>query len=98
MNTLNELFKNPPAEYRAVPFWAWNCKLDRERLQEQIEVFQKMGFGGFHIHSRIGLDTPYLSDEFMEWLLFAMNAAKSMGCLRGCMTRISGLPVLAAVS
>ena len=28
----NELFKNPTAEYRGAPFWAWNCRLDRERL------------------------------------------------------------------
>ena len=25
-----ELFKNPTAEYRGTPFWAWNCKLERE--------------------------------------------------------------------
>ena len=27
-----------------------------------------MGMGGFHIHSRIGHNTPYLSDEFMEYV------------------------------
>lgn len=25
-----ELFKNPTAEYRGAPFWAWNCKLKKK--------------------------------------------------------------------
>ena len=27
-----ELFKNPTAEYRGTPFWAWNCELDEKEL------------------------------------------------------------------
>ena len=31
--TLSEaLFRHPGSEYRAAPFWAWNCKLEREEL------------------------------------------------------------------
>ena len=37
----DELFQNPTSEYRGAPFWAWNGKLDRERLTEQIQVFKK---------------------------------------------------------
>ena len=61
-----KLFKNPTSEYRAAPFWAWNCKLNKDILNEQIDIFKKMGFGGFHMHARAGLVTPYLSDEFMH--------------------------------
>ena len=61
-----ELFRHPTAAYRAAPFWAWNCKLEKETLDRQMPVFQEMGMGGFHMHVRTGLDTPYLSDEFME--------------------------------
>lgn len=61
-----ELFQNPTSEYRATPFWAWNCKLDKDQLLRQIGYFQQMGFGGYHIHARTGLDTEYLSDEFMD--------------------------------
>lgn len=61
-----ELFKNPTAEYRGAPFWSWNCKLEKENLLEQIEVFKQMGLGGFHIHSRTGLDTEYMGEEFMQ--------------------------------
>ena len=60
------LFRNPTSEYRAAPFWAWNCQLDRKELLWQLEVFQKMGMGGAHMHVRTGMATEYLSDEFME--------------------------------
>lgn len=61
-----EEFKNPDKTYRASPFWAWNTELDKEELLRQIEVFKTMGFGGFHIHSRVGMATPYLSEEFFD--------------------------------
>lgn len=61
-----ELFQNPTSEYRATPFWAWNAKLEKDQLLRQIECFKAMGFGGFHMHSRTGLATEYLSDEFMD--------------------------------
>jgi len=51
---LESTFKNPPAQFRAVPFWAWNCRLDIEELKRQIEVFKQMGMGGFMIHARNG--------------------------------------------
>ena len=60
------LFRNPTSEYRAAPFWAWNCQLDRKELLWQLEVFKKMGLGGAHMHVRTGMATEYLSDEFME--------------------------------
>ncbi len=61
-----ELFQNPTSEYRAAPFWAWNCKLDKDKLTEEIPQMKKMGMGGFHIHCRVGLDTEYLGEEFFE--------------------------------
>jgi hypothetical protein len=60
------LFRKPTSEYRGTPFWAWNTRLDPQMLLEQIDIFKKMGFGGFHIHARTGLETAYLSDEFMH--------------------------------
>lgn len=62
----NESFKNPSKHYRAAPFWAWNTRLEKDELLRQIEVLKEMGFGGFHIHSRIGMATPYLSEDFFE--------------------------------
>lgn len=72
----HSLFKNPTSEYRGTPFWSWNTKLDQTKILEQIEVFKEMGFGGFHIHVRTGLDTPYLSDEFMDYVKLSNKKAK----------------------
>ena len=59
-------FQTPGSEYRATPFWAWNCKLDQAVLNRQIDAMAQMGFGGFHMHVRVGLATEYLSDVFMQ--------------------------------
>ena len=71
-----EVFKNPPSEYRGAPFWSWNCKLNNELLEEQIDVFKKMGFGGFHIHSRTGMAEKYLGERFMNFVKFSVECAK----------------------
>ncbi|MCI8360771.1 MAG: hypothetical protein HFE86_05470 [Clostridiales bacterium] len=70
------LFQNPTSEYRGTPFWSWNCKLDKDLLGRQIQVLKGMGFGGFHMHSRTGMATPYLSEEFMELVRFCTKRAK----------------------
>jgi len=71
-----ELFRNPTSEYRGTPFWAWNGKLEKEELLRQIRVFREMGLGGFHMHVRTGMDTPYLTEEFMDFIRFCVEAAK----------------------
>lgn len=78
LSTLSdELFRSPTSEYRAAPFWAWNCKLEEDELLRQIEIFHEMGFGGFHMHVRTGMDTEYLSDEFMHLIRSCTDKAKS---------------------
>lgn len=71
-----ELFQNPTSEYRGTPFWAWNASLDRSELREQIDIFHEMGFGGFHMHVRQGLETPYLSEEFLDAVECCVEKAK----------------------
>ena len=66
LNRILENVKNMPSEFRAAPFWAWNTKLSPEELRRQIKIFDEMGLGGFFMHVRVGLNTPYLSDEFFE--------------------------------
>ena len=60
------LFENPTSEYRGTPFWSWNCKLSKELVETQIDYLKEMGLGGFHMHSRTGMATEYLSEEFMD--------------------------------
>lgn len=70
------LFSSPTAEYRGAPFWAWNCQLDKKELLWQIERLKEMGLGGFHMHCRSGMSTPYLSDEFMDLVGACVEKAK----------------------
>ena len=72
----DKLFKNPTSEYRATPFWAWNDDLEKQELFKQIEEFKDMGLGGFHMHVRCGLNTPYLSKEFMDLIKSCTDKAK----------------------
>ena len=72
----NSLFADPTSEYRAAPFWAWNTKLDKNELLWQIEELHKMGFGGFHMHSRSGMGTEYLGGDFMDLVKACCDKAK----------------------
>ena len=77
----SSFFMNPPCEYRGAPFWAWNCEITKDKLDEQIETFRRMGMGGYHIHVRTGLQTPYLSDEYMELVKYCLHKGESSGLL-----------------
>ncbi len=77
----DDLFASPGALYRDTPFWAWNCKLEPEELKRQIRIFKQMGMGGFHMHARTGLDTPYLSPEFMNCVKECVRTAKDLDML-----------------
>lgn len=64
--TFNALFENaqtPAAEWRSAPFWALNGDLKPEEIRKQIRGFRKNGLGGFYLHARTGLETPYLSEK-----------------------------------
>ncbi len=77
-NLLSE-FKKPGSLYRSKPFWAWNGKLDESELRRQIRVMKRMGMGGFFMHSRVGLATPYLSADWHKLVLACAEEAKKNG-------------------
>ncbi|MBQ6473716.1 MAG: hypothetical protein IJJ33_17150 [Victivallales bacterium] len=82
MATLDELSRrvlNPDASHRAAPFWAWNSSLEPKELRRQIRIFKEMGFGGFFMHSRVGLATPYLSQEWFRCVHACVEEAKALG-------------------
>ena len=75
-------FKSPGAEYRAVPFWSWNCRVTRELIDADLDSFVKMGFGGVCLHPRVGLDVEYLSEEYMDLAEYAAEGCEKRGiCL-----------------
>ena len=71
-----ELFRNPTSEYRGMPFWAWNSNLEKEEVKSQIDVMKEMGFGGFYMHVRQGLELPYMGKEFLDIVEVCTEKAK----------------------
>lgn len=72
-------FKNPGKEYRGMPFWSWNGELKKEELIRQMKILKEMGFGGFFMHSRAGLITEYLGEEWFDLI----NAVTDAGVEEG---------------
>lgn len=75
-----QAFLNPSSEFSPIPFWFWNDELDKEEIARQIKAFKEKGVDGFVIHPRIGLPKTlvYLSDEFMDYVKFAVEQAKAL--------------------
>ena len=74
-----KIFKNPGAEYRGKPFWAWNGKIEKAELKFQIGCMKEMGFGGAFLHSRTGLSTEYMSEEWMDLVGYAADLLRENG-------------------
>lgn len=72
-------FKAPTNAWRGKPFWSWNGKLDRDELMRQINVIERMGFGGFFMHSRTGLATEYLGEEWLDLTNMCADEAERRG-------------------
>lgn len=75
----DELWLDPPSIYRSAPFWSWNDWLDPDRLCRQIEQMHSAGMGGFFMHSRSGLKTPYLSEEWFACVDACVEQARRLG-------------------
>ena len=72
-------FNQPDAQYRGIPFWAWNGKLEISELRRQIRVMKQMGLGGFFMHSRVGLATEYLGKEWFDCVNACADEAEKNG-------------------
>ena len=79
MKNRREEFENPGISYRSKPFWAWNGKLEEQELYRQLDILKEMGFGGAFIHSRVGLETEYLGQEWMELVDRCLQYGKKIG-------------------
>ena len=76
---LRAQFERPGSAYRGKPFWSWNGELEKGELLRQMDVMEQMGFGGFFMHSRSGLITEYMGDEWFD----CINALADAGAKRG---------------
>lgn len=65
--------------YRALPFWSWNDRLDVENLIGQIHWMHDNGIGGYFMHARSGLQTEYLSEEWMKCIESCADEGLKLG-------------------
>ena len=65
-------------EYRPLPFWSWNDKLEKEKLIEQIHWMKEKENGGFFMHARSGLMTEYLSEDWMQCIEACADEAQRL--------------------
>lgn len=79
MSLDKKIFLKPTAEFRGAPLWSWNDELRNEELVRQIRLMRRAGIGGFYMHSRIGLLTKYMSDEWMDRVRTCIHEAKRLG-------------------
>ncbi len=76
---ITEAFASPSVAYRGKPFWSWNGELRGEELVRQAHIMKEMGLGGYFMHSRAGLITEYLGDEWFELINEVADAAEADG-------------------
>ena len=68
--------RNPSNVWRAAPFWSWNDDLEPEEICRQIDDMIQGGWGGYFMHSRVGLITPYLGKKWFECIKAGVEHAK----------------------
>lgn len=79
MNDLLKKLQNPENEYRPIPFWSWNDKLDADFMKHQIGEMKKAGLGGYFMHARSGIETEYLSEEWFDCITTGLESGEKSG-------------------
>ena len=72
-------FKSISKEYRPIPFWSWNDRLEVEETKEQIHKMHLAGMGGFFMHARGGLQTEYMGEEWFANVSASIEEAGRLG-------------------
>jgi len=72
-------FAAPGNEWRAKPFWSWNGELEADELIRQLQAIKDMGWGGHFMHSRSGLATEYLGEEWFDLINKVADASEKLG-------------------
>ncbi len=71
--------ENSVKEYRPIPFWSWNDRLEPEELKRQIRWMAQEGFGGYFMHARGGLETEYLSEDWFDCVRQCIREGRQLG-------------------
>ncbi|MBE7087730.1 MAG: hypothetical protein E7369_05480, partial [Clostridiales bacterium] len=70
----NKIFNANKKDYKCIPFWSWNDKLEKDELVWQIEWMKSQGVGGYFMHARGGLRTEYLGDDWFKCIEACLDA------------------------
>jgi len=65
--------------FRGLSLWSWNDELDPKEIRRQIREMRRAGLGGFVIQPRVGLTTPYLSEQWGRCVKVAVEESKAVG-------------------
>lgn len=65
-------------KYKPIPFWSWNDELEEDKLVKQIDWMHESGIGGFFMHARGGLTTPYLGEKWFSCVEACLKRAKEL--------------------
>lgn len=65
--------------YRPVPFWSLNDTLEPSETARQVRLMHRAGLGGFFMHARGGLRTPYMGEEWFENIDAALAEGEKYG-------------------
>ena len=79
MKKFIEKFSDPSTDFRPLPFWSWNERLRENELRDQIRLMDEAGEGGFFMHARGGLETPYMGDEWFDSVRACADEASKRG-------------------
>jgi hypothetical protein len=73
-------FKDPPIQYRSLPFYWLNGKLDAAGLRDQIQAMRdQCGFGGFSPLPMRSTQPAYLTDEYFDQYRVMLEKAEKLG-------------------
>lgn len=72
-------FKKIDKQYRPIPFWSWNERLDTEETKRQVKLMHDAGIGGYFMHARGGLLTEYMGKEWFDNVDAACDEGAKLG-------------------
>ena len=78
-NDLKKAFQKPEAMDRSAPFWSWNARMNPEEVKRQAHDMIEKGMGGYFMHSRVGLESEYLGEEWMDSVRACVEQAAEDG-------------------
>jgi len=79
LDSIKRQFTQPDNRFRFAPFWFLNHELTEAETRWQVREMNEHGVGGFILHARHGLITPYMGEEWMDNLGAAIDEANKLG-------------------